>query len=368
MSVTVRKGPHAWHNPDMSSVRTPLADLTIRPGDSILDALGAIEKGHARGAVVISGDSQLIGVVSDGDLRRALLAGYQLGDVVDNFVQPEPLTVSDRTSRADVLDLMRARDVSFVPILDEHGTVTGIHLLNEIIGPKTLPNAALIMAGGRGTRLGALTESVPKPLLKVADRPVIEWIILHLVSEGIRTFFVSTGYLADQIEHHLGDGSDFGCSITYLRDPADRPLGSGGALSLLTPYHLEHPIIALNGDLMTRFDLRAMLTSHRQIENDLTLASQTHSIEVPFGVLQLGPEGSVEQIDEKPNASWPVNAGIYVINPELLGLVRSDRDFPMTELIQSCLDAGHRVGHWEIDGDWIDIGRPEDLREARGTA
>jgi len=368
MSVTVGNSPRAWHNPVMSSARTPLVDLTIRPGDSILDALGAIEKGHARGAVVISGDSQLIGVVSDGDLRRALLAGYQLGDVVDNFVQSEPLTVSDRTSRADVLDLMRARDVSFVPILDEQGVVTGIHLLNEIIGSETLPNAALIMAGGRGTRLGALTESVPKPLLKVAGRPVIEWIILHLVSEGIRTVFVSTGYLADQIEHHLGNGSDFGCSITYLRDPADQPLGSGGALSLLAPYLLEHPIIAVNGDLMTRFDLRAMLTSHRQFGNDLTLASQTHSIEVPFGVLQLGPEGLVEQINEKPRASWPVNAGIYVINPELLDLAYSDRDFPMTELIQSCLDGGHRVGHWEIDGDWIDIGRPEDLREARGTA
>ena len=309
----------------------------------------------------------LTGIVTDGDLRRALLRGIPLDAPVHPLIQRNPLTVPQTARRVDVIDLMRSRDLSFVPILDQDGILVGVHLLNEVITREVLPNAALIFAGGRGARLGELTQHVPKPLLRVAGRPVIEWILLHLVSEGIRDFFVSTGYLAQMIEDQLGDGSEFGCSLRYLPDPPDQPLGSGGALGLLHRENLAAPLIAMNGDLMTRFDLSSMLAAHCRLGNGVTIASMTYSVDIPFGVLETNEDGRIVSVSEKPSASWPVNAGIYVINPQELPSLSPQRELPMTTFIQDCLDRGVRVGGWEIDGDWIDIGRPEDLNSARGA-
>ena len=351
----------------MPSDRVPLASLVIRLGDSLLDALRVIEGGRVRGAIVIDDASRLIGIITDGDIRRALLGGENLQSRIDGVIERDPLTVSRSASRADVVDLMRSRDVSFVPVVDSDGTVSGLHLLNEMIGREVLPNAALIIAGGRGSRLGELTKSLPKPLLKVADRPVIEWILLHLVSEGIRKVYVSTGYLAEEIENHLGSGEDFGCEIRYLKDPDDRPLGSGGPLGLLRNEGLSNPIIAMNGDLMTRFGLREMLAAHQRLGNDVTVAALTYTVDIPFGVLETGEDGLITALSEKPSASWPVNAGIYVINPNELPFDQPEKELPMTTFIQDCLDRGTQVGTWEIDGDWIDIGRPEDLHTARGS-
>ena len=366
-SVTVRTGSIAWHNPNMPSDQVPLTSLMMRPGDSLLDALRVLEGGRVRGAIVTDGADRLIGIVTDGDIRRALLAGETLQSPIDAVIERAPLTVTRSTSRADVIDLMRSRDVSFVPVVDGDGKVSGLHLLNEMIGREVLPNAALVMAGGRGSRLGELTKSLPKPLLKVAGRPVIEWILLHLVSEGIRKVYVSTGYLAEEIENHLGNGADFGCEIKYLRDPEGRPLGSGGPLGLLSAEGLTTPFIAMNGDLMTRFGLREMLSAHQRLGNDVTIAALTYTVDIPFGVLETGKGGRVTAMSEKPSASWPVNAGIYVINPKELPPGRPEMELPMTTFIQDRLDRGAQVGTWEIDGDWIDIGRPEDLDAARGN-
>jgi len=365
-SVTVRTESIAWHNPDMPTDRLTLAKALIRSGDAIIDAFRAIDEGGLRGAMVVDSEEHLLGIVTDGDLRRALLSGARLEEAVDDFIQRQPLTVAPSASRADVIDLMRAHFASFVPTLDESGRVVGVHLLNEMIGREVLPNAALIVAGGRGSRLGELTKTVPKPLLTVAGRPVIEWILLHLVSGGIRKVYVSTGYLAEEIESHLGSGTEFGCDITYLRDPGGHPLGSGGPLGLLRDEGLTTPVIAMNGDLMTRFGLREMLSAHNRLGNDVTIAALTYTVEIPFGVLETDEGGLITAMSEKPSASWPVNAGIYVINPEQLPSVRPEKELPMTTFIQDCLDRGAQVGTWEIDGDWIDIGRPEDLGTARG--
>ena len=350
----------------MRTDRLTLAKTLIRPGTTLIDAFRAIDQGGLRGALVVDTEERLIGILTDGDLRRALLGGARLEDAVDDFVRSQPLTVTPSASRADVIDLMRAHSASFVPTLDESGRVVGVHLLNEMLGQEVLPNAALILAGGRGSRLGELTKTLPKPLLTVAGRPVIEWILLHLVSEGIRKVYVSTGYLAEEIESHLGGGSEFGCEITYLRDPEGHALGSGGPLGLLSEEGLTTPIIAMNGDLMTRFGLREMLSAHHRLGNDVTIATLTYTVDIPFGVLETDESGLITAMSEKPSASWPVNAGIYVINPEELPSVRPEKELPMTTFIQDCLDRGAQVGPWEIDGDWVDIGRPEDLDTARG--
>ena len=350
----------------MPTDRLTLAKTLIRSGGSIIDALRAIDEGGLRGAMVVDSEERLIGILTDGDIRRALLSGARLEAAVDDFIQRQPLTVPPSASRADVIDLMRAHFASFVPTLDESGRVVGVHLLNEMIGREVLPNSALIMAGGRGSRLGELTKTLPKPLLKVAGRPVIEWILLHLVSEGIRQVYISTGYLAEEIESHLGSGTEFGCEITYLRDPKGRPLGSGGPLGLLREEGITTPLIAMNGDLMTRFGLREMLSAHHRLGNDVTIATLTYTVDIPFGVLETDERGLITAMSEKPSASWPINAGIYVISPEALPSVGPEKALPMTTFIQDCFDRGARVGTWEIDGDWIDIGRPEDLDAARG--
>lgn len=352
---------------------TPVAECTqvesmfVGPNQTILDCLSSIERGGNGVALVVDGSERLIGLVTDGDVRRALIGGCELSARLAPIVRKDPLVVTSGASRAHVLDVMKARRVGQVPIVDTQNRVLGVHLLSELVGATELPNVAVVMAGGLGSRLGALTRETPKPMLTVAGRPILEWIVLHLVGQGIRQLVISIGYLSDQIERHFGDGDDFGCTIQFVRDPVDSRLGSGGALGLIDSSVFRGlPVLVMNGDLITQFDLLSMLRHHKMSGASMTVARRTIENEVPFGVLNIGVDGSLLEITEKPRAAWTVNAGIYVVNPSLVSLVDTSREFAITELVTHCLANGQIVATWEIDGDWIDVGRPASLSLARG--
>ncbi len=350
----------------------PLIDvslLSLQFDATLLDGLGAIERGGCGIAVVEDSTGRLQGLVSDGDIRRALIRGVRLEAPITDIMSRAPLVVTAGASRAHVLDLMRARGVSEVPVVDEDFRIIGLHQLNRMISRNEIPNVAVIMAGGLGSRLGALTKAVPKPMLPVAGRPVLEWIVLHLVGEGVRDILISTGHLGSIIEDYFGDGKHFGCGISFVRDPEGVRLGSGGALGLIGTERLGcHPAVVLNGDILTRFDLASMLAHHCNTAASMTIARKSVGHEVPYGVLTTDSSGMIEAIVEKPEVTWTVGAGIYVIEPRLAARIVTPQDFPMTDLIKSCLDRNEKVSSWEIEGDWIDIGRPEDLAKARGAA
>ena len=290
--------------------------------------------------------------MTDGDVRRALLAGLSLNDPVEGCMHCRFLAVGTAAGRSEVLDLVRTRSLNQIPILNAEGKLVGLHLLREIIGALPRPNWAVIMAGGRGQRLRPLTNVVPKPMVKVAGRPILERIILHLVGFGVRRIFLSVNYLAHVVEAHFGDGTALGCLIEYLRE--DKPLGTGGSLSLL-PDRPDRPLLVLNGDLVTQFDVERMLAYHDEGGYAATIAVHHYEHSVPFAVLNVA-EGRVVQIAEKPAVRWPVNAGIYVLAPAVVQRAPSDQPCGLPDLLADCLAQGEPVGAFFLEEDWLERG------------
>jgi dTDP-glucose pyrophosphorylase/predicted transcriptional regulator len=339
-----------------------LAEILISESASIRTALQAIDRGAIDIALVVDGDERLLGTVTDGDIRRALLKGAGLDDPVMSCMSRVFTAVGCHTTRAEVLDLMKARYLEQIPILDERGRVVGLHLLREMVGAVERPNWAVIMAGGRGERLKPLTDSIPKPMIRVAGRPILERIVLHLVGFGIRRIFLAVHYMANVIEEHFGSGAAFGCRFEYLRETM--PLGTGGALSLL-PAVPDAPLVVLNGDLVTQFDLGQMLRLHADAQHRATVAVHSYVHTVPFGVLDV-ENGLVARLREKPTHSWLTNAGVYVLDPDLISRVPPETFVTVPGLLDDCVSRGERVGIFAIDDDWIDVGRHHELRRANG--
>jgi dTDP-glucose pyrophosphorylase len=337
----------------------------IYPNNTLLECLRVIDASAAGVALAVDSDFRLIGTVSDGDIRRALLKGYLLESPVLPFINQNCFCVLPTIGRAEVLDIMQARKFEQVPVVDEGKRVVGLHLLHDLLGRVKRPNWAVIMAGGTGTRLRPLTENIPKPMLKVAGRPMLERIILHLISFGITNIYISVNYLSHIITDYFEDGKRFGCSIKYLRE--DQPLGTGGALSLL-PQTPTMPLLVLNGDLVVQFDVGAMLECHTSKGYIATIAVHDYVHTIPYGVVETNSCDTVSEITEKPVVSWRVNAGVYVIEPHLIEEIPVDTCFTMPALIELCLKKKKTIGIFYIGEEWVDVGRPEDLMRACGKA
>ena len=335
---------------------------------SIRDAMSAIAKGVAGAAFAVGPDDLLVGVVTDGDIRRALLDGALLTDPVKPFIRSNVLVAKSADSRASILDLMQARAISQVPIVNDEGRLVAVHLLRELLGRIDRPNMALILAGGRGTRLLPATSSLPKPMVPVAGRPILERLVNHLSGFGISHIVISVGHLGDVIANHFGDGSQFGCEITYMWEDPANPLGTGGPLGSLSKLfpELSEPVLVMNGDLVTQFDVAAMFTHHEHAGAVATVGAFPYTHEVPYGVLQVDDAGDIESIEEKPLRQELVSGGIYVFNPSVFRKVPTNTFFPMTQVLTDCIEVGDRVSVWAVDKDWMDVGHPQDLAKARG--
>jgi dTDP-glucose pyrophosphorylase len=344
------------------SVADPLQACLVAEAATLREAMVALDRGARQIALAVDADGRLVGVATDGDLRRALLGGAAIDGPLAPALTRRFVSVGPLETRASVLDLMRARRIGAIPVVDAEGRPIGLHLLHAFLEPHTRTNWAVVMAGGQGTRLRPLTDSVPKPMLKVAGRPILERIVLHLVGFGIKRVYLSVNYLGDQIEAHFGDGHDFGCRIDYLRE--DRPLGTAGALALL-PERPTDPLLVLNGDLVTTADLGGLLDRHTEGGFAASVGVRRYLHTVPFGSVEV-ESGRVVQWDEKPTLERTVSAGIYALEGRTLEHVPAGVASTMPELIGRLLDLGEPVGAYEIEDDWIDIGQREHLELARG--
>ncbi|GAA1562172.1 nucleotidyltransferase family protein [Kribbella hippodromi] len=345
-----------------------IAEVLIHQEDSIRAVLQAIERAGSSRAFVTDSAGRLIGAVSESDIRRALLDGAGLESPSSPLVRDAGISTKPGVGRAEVIDLMHALGVREVPVVDEDGRVVEVHTERALAGAEQRYNVAVIMAGGRGTRLAPLTDHVPKPMLSVAGRPILERLVLHLVGSGITRIFISLNYLAEVIEDYFGDGHNFGCRIEYLREDRTVPLGTGGSLRLLAQYgEVTEPVLVMNGDLVTDFSVGGLLDAHAAANVVATVATTQYQHQVPFGVLEQ-TDGRLVRVVEKPAPSWPVNAGIYVIEPEVIAKIPAGRLFPITELLDQCLSEGRPVGLWPVREHWQDIGRPAELAQARGEA
>ncbi|MBC7546066.1 MAG: NTP transferase domain-containing protein [Candidatus Sericytochromatia bacterium] len=338
-----------------------LPDLCIAPNACLRDAMQALERGMAGIVLITDANHRLIGTLTDGDIRRALLGGATLGTPVESFVIHQFKSVRPQVPRAEILDLMRASQVQQIPIVTEDGRLCGLHLLREIVGNAERPNWGVIMAGGQGMRLRPLTDIVPKPMIPVAGRPILERIVLHMVGFGIRRIYLAINHLGHVVERHFGDGEAFGCEIHYLRET--EPLGTGGALGLL-PEPPTEPLLVMNGDLVTQADLSALLAFHAAHGFAVTMGVQPYVHTVPFGCVELeGPR--VVLMEEKPQLTRLINTGIYALNPEVLSYLTPGAPATVPGLIAKTMAGGGTVGAFEIRDEWLDVGQWEQLKSAR---
>ncbi len=339
-----------------------LDDSLVPAAGTIRAAMTALDRGAVRIALAIDDAGRLVGVATDGDLRRALLAGAALDDPVGPILTRRYVAVGPSEGRGNVLDLMRARGVSAIPVLGDDGRPVGLHFLDSFVEPIARPNRALIMAGGLGLRLRPITDATPKPMLRVAGRPILERIVLHLVGHGIKQISISVNYLGHIIEEHFGDGTGFGAAIDYVHE--DRPLGTAGAIGLLLDPPTE-TLLVLNGDLVTQADLGALLDLHGRRGFAATVGIRRYLHSVPFGCVERDGDRIVA-LEEKPTLEREVNTGIYAIAPALAARVGRGVPLGMPDLIGDALERGEPIGAFEIEGDWIDVGQRDQLERARG--
>jgi dTDP-glucose pyrophosphorylase len=334
----------------------------VLAGAPVLDAIQILNSSSYYICFVTDSEKRLLGSVTDGDVRRGLLKGYSIKDSVDIFMNPNPIVGSTEQTRAALIKQMKDHGIRQIPIVNSTGKIAGIEVLQELVDTMIRPNSVLLMAGGTGRRLLPLTENCPKPLLKVGSKPVLEIILERFVESGFRNFYVSVNYRARMIEDYFGDGRNWGVNIHYLRE--DKSLGTAGALSML-PKNLEHPIIVMNGDLLTKVDFNQVLEFHNEQRAPATMCVREYELQVPYGVIDI-KNNKIEAIDEKPLSRYFVNSGIYILNPDVVNSVPANTHVDMTTIFQNLIEQANSPAAFPLHEYWLDIGHIDDFRRAEG--
>ena len=334
--------------------------LLIGPESTVRDAMRRIDQGAVHIVLIADSAGKLLGTLSDGDVRRGLLGGATLDSNVTEVMHVNPTVVRDIDSRQSVFAKIRGLGLHQLPVVDAQGHVVGMETIEDLVTPEVRPNPVVIMAGGLGSRLRELTHAVPKPMLKVGDRPILELLIENFVEQGFRNFHLAVNYKAEVIEEHFGDGARLNARIEYLRET--KRMGTAGALSLLsqTP---EVPFFVANADLVTRVDYVDMLNRHNASGACATMAVREYEFQIPFGVID-ETEGLISGIREKPVHRSMVCAGIYVMSPEVLSLIEPDQYHDMPNVFDQIIKSGRTAASYAVRGYWLDIGRIDDFQKA----
>lgn len=343
-----------------------LANLTVSPKATMREVMECIDRSGRGIALVLDESNRLIGTLTDGDLRRAILAGmnveHSVVEVLANrgTLFSNPRTAPAGTSDDVLLHMMNETGVRQIPLVDSESRVVKVSFLSELVKEYELPLRAVVMAGGYGTRLRPLTDDLPKPMLPVGSKPLLELIVNQLREAGIKHVNVATHYRGDLITEHFKDGQDFGVNIHYVRE--DQPLGTAGALGLLD--ESDDPLVVINGDILTRVDFRAMHSFHREHKADLTVGVRQYEFRVPYGVVRT--DGVVVTgISEKPVLRQFINAGIYLLDSSVLRLVPNQQRYDIPELIERLLAGNRRVVSFPIREYWLDIGKADHYDQAQ---
>jgi len=340
---------------------TNLIALTLSETSTIRDAMTAINLGARQIALVVGDDGSLRATVTDGDIRRGLLRGVGLDAPVAKVMQTNFSSVTEAEGHKMALELMRARGLHQMPIIDEMGRLVDIALIDEVPGIQQRDTRVVLMAGGLGTRLRPLTDNMPKPMLPVGGKPILELILRDFTEQGFHDFTISLNYKGEMIRDYFKDGSRFNAQINYVEET--KRMGTAGALSLLET-RPDSPFIVMNGDLLTAIPFEALIRFHQETGSRATMCARDYQMQVPYGVIEV-EETTLRRIVEKPIYSHFVNAGIYMLSPEVLDHVSSDEFLDMPTLFERIMVSGERASVFPMQEYWMDIGRPEDLHQAR---
>lgn len=349
-----------------------LESLLIRPDLTFREAMVRLNENQQGIVLVVDDVGRLLDTVTDGDLRRAFLSGLNLDTPVSALAElkangspfPKPVTVREAVPDHEIQRLMAADQLRHMPVVDADNRVVDLKIARAMASDREpFPVSALVMAGGRGTRLRPLTDTVPKPLLPLHGKPIMEHTIESLEAAGVRNVVVSTHYMADAFREHFGDGSSLGVKMDYVEEK--QPLGTAGALRLMEPP--TGPVLVINGDVLTGINYRAMLAFHQENDAAMTVAVAEYGVEIPYGVVEIVGV-RVLGITEKPTTKQFINAGVYLLEPEVVGLIPTDSKFDMTNLIDALLSNGRNVVSFPISEYWIDIGQHGDYAKAQQDA
>jgi dTDP-glucose pyrophosphorylase len=345
-----------------------MKDIPLLVNSSVMDAVRKIESSKKRMTVVVDNDNFLLGTLTDGDVRRYLLAGGQLDDLATKSMNMKPTTATIKSTVDQIEYLMRRNNVLAIPIVDESGKFIELFHINDVVrnskpakNLKSTFSFAVIMAGGEGNRLRPITEKIPKPMVKIGNKPILQYQLEILARVGINKVFISINYLGHVIEDYFGNGSDFGIEIIYIRE--NEKLGTAGSLALL-PETPKSPFLILNGDVFTASNYDALFDFHIENDAEITVGAIDYRIEIPYGVIETNGV-TVKEIVEKPSRSFFCNAGIYAASPSILHLIPKERMSNMTEIIDISLKNGMKVCAFPIFEYWTDIGTLDNLEKAK---
>jgi dTDP-glucose pyrophosphorylase len=332
----------------------------LTPDATILDALKVINQTPIKLALVCERNHFLLGTVSDGDIRRSLLRGIGVSSSLEGVLARNPITVSKDASSSQVRKVMIETQIDTVPIVDDLNRLIGVHTLNFQRVKIPLVNKFVIMAGGMGKRLMPITEKIPKPMVQIGGKPIIEHIILQAKEEGFLNFVITLHHMGEVIRDYLGDGSKYDINIEYVLE--DSPLGTAGSLSLLESIPSE-PLLITNGDVLTSMLYSSMLDFHHENNSSATMAVHVSEWQNPFGVVEVEGFEIIGYV-EKPVTRSLVNSGVYVLEPSSIALLEYAKPCDMPALFQIVKDTGNKTLVYPIHETWIDIGSPEDFRNA----
>ena len=344
-----------------------LSLLFVSPHNLVREVMACIDRNAKGIALVVDEERHLIGTVTDGDIRGAILAGIDLSTQVTELIEHKadpryrrPITAPVAASEASLLNLMRQHGIRQIPLLDEEGRVVNLVTLEDLIPADVVPVTAVIMAGGQGRRLQPLTYETPKPMLPIGGRPVMEWIIEGLRQAGIRHIIVTTHYKAEVITQHFGNGCKLGVEIDYIHE--GRLSGTAGALGLLDSW--PQSLLVINGDIMTRVDFRTMFRYHQEQKADMTVAIREYHVQVPYGIVEM-QNTKVVKLTEKPLLRFFVNAGIYLLEPSVQGYITRGEFLDMTDLMTRLLGDQRSLIGFPLREYWVDIGQQHDYEQAQ---
>lgn len=336
--------------------------ICLKKSATVRECIRVIDNNKQGIALIVDTQGHLKGTVTDGDIRRFILAGRSIDESVSLVMWTKPLTVPLGTSEKEIKELMNKYLVRHIPIVDSTGCPYKIINIRDIVSEESVCQYAVIMAGGRGERLKPITENIPKPMIKLADnKPILESIINYLKESNIVDIYISVNYKTDIIENYFKDGSEYGVNISYLKE--DKKLGTAGALTLL-PHVPSNPILVINGDVLTKTNFLQLIEFHKQHRCVMTVAASQYMLNIPYGVLNISSHYLLG-IEEKPEKRFLCNAGIYMLNTEALTLIPRDSEFDMTDLIKELIRKGLPVTTFPIHEYWVDIGQMDDLKKVR---
>jgi dTDP-glucose pyrophosphorylase/predicted transcriptional regulator len=337
--------------------------VLVSPATPIAEAIALLDKAGTGALVLCTSARLLCGLLTDGDIRRAILQGKSMDAPCYTIASLKPICAPRSISTRDALHVMNHHDVNHLPIVDAENRIVEFLLRKDLVADAGPDLSAVIMAGGYGKRLLPLTESVPKPMLPIGERPLLELTIRQLRRSGIREISLTTHYLPESIVNYFGDGERFGVRLNYLKE--DHPMGTAGGLKQMT--RPDGPFLVINGDILTGVPFQEMLGYHRKHGAVLTVGVRKYDMQVPFGVVDCD-DARITKLEEKPSVSFFINAGTYLLEPSACDYIPEGRPFDMTDLIQKLLGAGKIVVSFPIMEYWLDVGRHEDYQKAQEDA